>query len=91
MKKRLYGLFYLFSHSAWWYITVISVALFIYSETKVYDLFLNVCSGEECQDLFLLSAEEAQTLLSIVGFLLSFCLFSFYLSFQWAASFMFME
>ena len=64
MKKRLYGLFYLFSHSAWWYITVISVALFIYSETKVYDLFLNVCSGEECQDLFLLSAEEAQTLLS---------------------------
>lgn len=47
-----------------WYITVISVALFIYSETKAYDKFLKVCSSEECQDLFLLSAEEAQTLLS---------------------------
>ena len=64
MKKRLDGLFYLFSHGAWWYITVISVALFIYSETKAYDKFLKVCSSEECQDLFLLSAEEAQTLLS---------------------------
>jgi signal transduction histidine kinase len=71
MKKRLSGLFYLFSHGAWWYITVISVALFIYSETKAYDVLLNVCSGENCQDLFLLSAEEAQTLLSY-GMTMSF-------------------
>jgi signal transduction histidine kinase len=71
MKKSLYGLFYWFSHGAWWYITVISAALFIYSETKVYDFFLNVCSGDECQDLFLLSAEEAETLLSY-GMTLSF-------------------
>lgn len=71
MKKRLHGLFYIFSHGAWWYITVISVALFIYSETKAYDKFLNVCSGKECQDLFLLTAEEAQSLLSY-GMSLSF-------------------
>jgi signal transduction histidine kinase len=71
MKKRFDGLLDLLSHGAWWYITVISVALFIYSETKAYDLLLKVCSGDECQDLFLLTAEEAQSLLSY-GMSLSF-------------------
>lgn len=64
MKRSFSGLLDLLSHGAWWYITVISVALFVYSETKVYDLLLNVCSGDDCQDLFLLTAEEAQSLLS---------------------------
>ncbi|MFJ5761590.1 sensor histidine kinase [Neobacillus sp. NPDC093182] len=64
MKRAFSGLLHLLSHGAWWYITVISVALFVYSETKVYDLLLNVCSGDDCQDLFLLTAEEAQSLLS---------------------------
>lgn len=64
MKKRFVGLFFLFSHGAWWYITVISVALFIYSQTKAYDLLLSVCSGDDCQDLFLLSSQEAESLLS---------------------------
>jgi signal transduction histidine kinase len=64
MKRTFSGLLDLLSHGAWWYITVISVALFVYSETKVYDLLLNVCSGDDCQDLFLLTAKEAHSLLS---------------------------
>lgn len=49
------------SHLAWWYITVISVALFIYSETQVYDWLLTTCT-ENCQDLFLLTKAEAASL-----------------------------
>lgn len=57
--------FFLFvSHGVWWYIAVISVALFLYSETKVYDWLLLVCKGNNCADLFLLTAGEAHSLQS---------------------------
>jgi signal transduction histidine kinase len=62
MKKITQFTFQSITHLAWWYITVISVALFIYSETKVYDLLLNTCT-ENCQDLFLLTEAEATSLL----------------------------
>nr|WP_263323671.1 sensor histidine kinase [Neobacillus sp. Marseille-Q6967] len=54
--------FLLVSHGAWWYITVISVALFLFSEVKVYDWLQTICSGEGCNDLFLLTEREAQSL-----------------------------
>jgi signal transduction histidine kinase len=62
MRKKNQWLFYLFSHGAWWYITVISVALFLYSETQAYDWLLKGCQGEICRDLFLLSSGEADSL-----------------------------
>jgi signal transduction histidine kinase len=62
MKKLTQFMFQTIFHLAWWYITVISVALFIYSETKVYESLLNICT-ENCQDLFLLTNTEATSLL----------------------------
>ncbi|WP_186328894.1 sensor histidine kinase [Bacillus sp. X1(2014)] len=64
MRKNFQWLFYLFSHGAWWYITVISVSLFLYSETHVYDWLLRGCEGKGCTDLFLLSLREAEGLQS---------------------------
>jgi signal transduction histidine kinase len=63
MKKIIQIGFQSISHAAWWYITVISVALFIYSETKVFNGLRNICS-EDCSDLFLLTTSEAISLQS---------------------------
>jgi signal transduction histidine kinase len=63
MKKINHLFQQLFSHLAWWYLTVISIALFIYSETKAYDWLLQPCSGN-CTDLFLLTTAEVSSLQS---------------------------
>jgi signal transduction histidine kinase len=62
MRKKFQWMFYLFSHGAWWYITVISAALFLYSETQAYDWLLKGCVGAICSDPFLLSSREADSL-----------------------------
>ncbi|MBT2727213.1 sensor histidine kinase [Bacillus sp. ISL-75] len=62
MGRKFQWLFHLFSHGAWWYITVISVSLFLYSETQVYDWLLKGCEGKSCTDLFLLSSGETESL-----------------------------
>lgn len=63
MKKMIDWMLQSLSHAAWWYVTVISFALFIYSETKAYKWLLGTCQ-EGCSDLFLLTKVEANSLLS---------------------------
>jgi signal transduction histidine kinase len=71
MKGNFGWFFYLFSHGAWWYITVISLALFLYSEAQAYEWLQTICTGESCEDLFLLSEGET-TSLQAFGLSMSF-------------------
>ncbi len=71
MKKYFHWLLHLISHGAWWYITVISAALFLYSETQIYDWLLKACEGENCTDLFQLTVSEADSL-QVYGISMSF-------------------
>ncbi|TLS49325.1 sensor histidine kinase [Paenibacillus antri] len=60
--KHIQRIFTLTQHVGWWYIAAISIAVFLFSAWKSYELYLTPCAASACGNLFQLTFKEAADL-----------------------------
>jgi len=60
--KQTRNLFFIVQHIGWWYIAAISIAVFLFSVWKSFDLYVVPCAAPACENLFQLTWKETADL-----------------------------